>query len=49
MARQLGRPYNEYLAILPSVEDGASGMKFIEAATLSHEQGGRWIDCAPPR
>jgi predicted dehydrogenase len=49
MARQLGRPYGEYLGILPSVEDGASGMKFIEAATLSHEQGGRWVDCAPPR
>lgn len=48
MARQLGRPYGEYLAILPSVVDGASGMKFIEAATLSHEQGGRWVDCAPP-
>jgi predicted dehydrogenase len=48
MARQLGRPYREYLAILPSVVDGESGMKFIEAATLSHEQGGRWVDCAPP-
>ena len=48
MARQLGRPYGEYLAILPSVVDGASGMKFIEAATLSHEQGGQWVDCAPP-
>jgi predicted dehydrogenase len=48
MARQLGHPYHEYLAILPSVVDGASGMKFIEAATLSHEQGGGWVDCAPP-
>jgi predicted dehydrogenase len=48
MARQLGRPFGEYLAILPSVVDGANGMKFIEAATLSHEQSGRWVDCAPP-
>jgi predicted dehydrogenase len=48
MARQLGRPYREFLSTLPSVEDGLSGMKFIEAATLSHEEGGRWVDCAPP-
>jgi predicted dehydrogenase len=48
MARQLGRPHQEYLSILPSVEEGLSGMKFIEAATLSHEEGGRWVDCAPP-
>jgi predicted dehydrogenase len=46
MARELGRPYQEHLALLPTVEDGARGMKFIEAATLSNEQGGRWIDCA---
>lgn len=46
MARELGRPYHEYLALLPGVEDGAQGMKFIEAATLSHEQGGRWVECA---
>jgi len=46
MARELGRPYREYLALLPSVEDGARGMKFIEAATRSHEQGSRWVECA---
>jgi predicted dehydrogenase len=46
MARELGRPYDEHLALLPSVEDGARGMKFIEAATLSNEQGGRWVECA---
>jgi predicted dehydrogenase len=45
MARALGKPYAHYLADLPSVEDGARGMKFIEAATVSHERGGDWIPC----
>jgi len=48
MARQLGRPYRHFLADLPTVEDGAKGMKFIEAATLSHDQGGEWIPCRLP-
>jgi len=48
MARQLGRPYQHFLADLPTVEDGAKGMKFIEAATLSHDQGGEWIPCRLP-
>jgi len=45
MARGLGRPYEHYLADVPTVEDGAKGMKFIEAATLSHDRDGAWIDC----
>jgi predicted dehydrogenase len=45
MARAVGKPYAHYLADLPSVEDGARGMKFIEAATESHDRGGDWIPC----
>ena len=48
MARRLGRPYERYLADLPTVEDGAKGMKFIEAATQSHDEGGEWIPCRLP-
>jgi predicted dehydrogenase len=48
MARALGQPYDQRLALIPSVEDGAKGLKFIEAATLSHERGGDWVDCALP-
>jgi predicted dehydrogenase len=46
IARALKRPYRHYLSDLPTVEAGAKGMKFIEAATQSHESGGGWIDCA---
>ena len=28
----------------PTVEDGAHGMKFVEAALESHAKGGVWID-----
>lgn len=45
MARGLGQPYERFLASLPGVEDGVKGMAFIEAATLSNERGGSWVDC----
>jgi predicted dehydrogenase len=45
MARGLGKPYEHYLADLPTVEDGAKGMAFIEAATRSHDRGGEWTAC----
>jgi hypothetical protein len=28
------------------VEDGARGVKFVEAAVESHKAGGAWVDCA---
>jgi predicted dehydrogenase len=46
MARALGKPFRHYLADIASVEDGAKGMKFIEAATISHEQDGEWVKCS---
>ena len=48
MARGLGQPYRHYLADLPTVEDGARGMKFIEAATRSHDRRRR-LDRLPAR
>jgi predicted dehydrogenase len=45
MARKLGRPYRSYLALLPTVEDGLAGMRFIEAATVSNQERNRWVDC----
>ena len=44
MARRLGRPHQPYLAALPTVAEGAQGMAFIAAATLSNEQGNRWVE-----
>ncbi|HET7716016.1 MAG TPA: Gfo/Idh/MocA family oxidoreductase [Bauldia sp.] len=44
MARSLGRPYRGFTASLPSVEDGVRGMALIEAATLSNEQDGAWVN-----
>jgi predicted dehydrogenase len=29
----------------PTVEDGARGVKFVEAAARSGQEGGRWTDC----
>jgi len=45
IARKLSRPFDRYLAPLPTVHDGVLGMAFIEAAALSHEKDGRWVDC----
>lgn len=30
---------------LPSVEDGARGVRFVDAAVESHQAGGAWVDC----
>jgi predicted dehydrogenase len=45
MARALGRPYRHFLSSLPNVEDGVRGMALIEAAILSNERDGSWVDC----
>jgi len=46
MARNLGRPYQSFLASLPTVEDGVRGMAFIDAATRSNDQDGAWVKVA---
>lgn len=43
MARGLGRPYRQFAASLPTVEEGVKGMAFIEAAILSNEKSGAWV------
>jgi predicted dehydrogenase len=45
MARNLSLPYQQYISTLPTVEDGALGMAFIEAATMSNERDSCWSRC----
>jgi hypothetical protein len=47
MVRNLSLPYQQYASALPTVEDGALGMAFIEAAILSNERENRWSSCPP--
>ena len=44
-ARREGKTVPEGLIDLPTVIDGARGVKFIEAAADSHEAGGVWTKC----
>ena len=43
-ARWQGRTPDPLACVVPTVEDGARGMKFIEAVVESSRQDGRWID-----
>lgn len=47
-ARRDGRSVDPGLLHHPTVEDGARGVKFVEAALESHRAGGAWVDCALP-
>jgi predicted dehydrogenase len=44
VARRTGEPPDAMLDF-PTVEDGARGVKFVEAAVESHRNGGCWTDC----
>ena len=44
VARRTGQPPDPALDF-PTVEDGARGVKFVEAAAKSGRNGGRWTDC----
>jgi predicted dehydrogenase len=44
VARRTGEPADPSLDF-PSVEDGARGVRFVEAAVESNRHGGRWTDC----
>ena len=44
-ARREGRDVPAGLLAYPTVEDGARGIKFLEAALESHRAGGAWVDC----
>ena len=45
IAQRSGRPADPLALDFPTVEDGARGMKFIEAALESSRSGGQWVDC----
>ena len=44
-ARRSGRAADPLALHFPTVEDGARGVRFVEAALDSSNAGGRWIDC----
>ena len=44
-ARRSGRAADPLSLHFPTVEDGARGVRFVEAALDSSNAGGRWIDC----
>jgi hypothetical protein len=47
VARQRGVPPDPLALLAPTVEDGARGMAFVEAAVNSYAQGGGWLDFQP--
>ena len=44
-ARRSGRTADPLALHFPTVEDGARGLKFVEAALASSYAGGGWVDC----
>jgi predicted dehydrogenase len=44
VARRTGAQPDPLALDFPTVEDGARGVKFVEAAVDSHRNGGRWTD-----
>jgi predicted dehydrogenase len=44
VARRTGAQPDPLALDFPTVEDGARGVKFVEAAVDSHRHGGRWTD-----
>lgn len=48
VARRAGTPANSPALQLPTVEDGARGVKFVEAALESSAKNGAWVDATLP-
>jgi predicted dehydrogenase len=49
IAARLSQTEADPLALdFPSVEDGARGMRFMEAALQSRDENGGWVDCSLP-
>jgi hypothetical protein len=44
-AKISGKPADPLALDFPTVEDGARGISFIEAAKQSSADGGCWVDC----
>ncbi len=49
VARRTGTPPDPLALDFPTVEDGARGVKFVEAAVASPRNGGRWTAAALPQ
>ena len=47
-ARKDGVPPPPDWLIYPTVEDGASGVRFVDAAVQSHKSGGEWVKIPIP-
>jgi predicted dehydrogenase len=46
VARRTGAPPDPLALDFPTVEDGARGVRFVEAAVDSHRNGSRWTDAS---
>ncbi len=46
IARRTGQPADPLALDFPTVEDGARGVKFVEAAIASARANGAWTDCS---
>ena len=46
VAKITGTDANPLALDFPTVEDGARGMRFLEAALQSSSGGGGWVDCS---
>jgi len=44
LARRDGVAADPLALLFPTIEDGVQGVKFVDAAVVSHQQGGRWTD-----
>ena len=49
MARNLDKPYDHFLKLLPNTLDGLHTMALIEAAVESNSRNGQWVPLAPIR
>jgi predicted dehydrogenase len=47
-ARRSGRAPNPLALHFPTAEDGARGVRFVDAVITSGQAGGAWTSCAPP-
>ncbi len=44
LARRDGVVVDPLAYLFPTIEDGVSGVKFVDAAVASHQRDGRWVD-----
>ncbi len=48
VARRDGGALDPLATTFPTVEDGVLGVRFVDAAVESNQQGGRWVDVRTP-